>query len=602
MNTEKEKTDFKIILRTALRSLGYAFYYYPKMFSALIVIQILQALLGYVGIGALGFIIDELATLVRSDGSPDKVYFYMFIYIGSVIVPIIIGKVFNLVDAIFFRKFSDEVSRRFDRIVATRDIQIIEDPEFQNKREKAREQGAWNIYKLAEDSGLFVAKIISVVIGIGYLSLLNWRYAVLGIIAAIPSLIIEYLHGQRIYGAWDDDTDARRMYQYQKDQLHTKRDLIEIRLFTNTRHFLDLIWVYVINFQNTMLSKEKMRLRDEFIGVSISIAAAAGVLYLVIDQVLVGLISVGALTIAMSAYSKIEFDMGRIFYLFAQLAKSSRYAKEYYAVMDTENILTISERPTSIQYASAPSIEFVNVSFRYPGSDTWVFRNLSLKIEAGSRVALVGHNGAGKTTFVNLLLRIYDPTEGKVLINGVDIRDIDLEDFYQNTAALMQEFANYKFKAAEVVALGDTRNPVDMEKVISSGLSSHVYSFIEKWENGYDEMIGREFGGKELSGGEKQRMAIARVFYRDAKLVILDEPTAAVDAIAEQEIFESVYGTEHNKTILTISHRFSTVKKSDIILVIEHGKLIEQGSHRDLIEKQGLYYELYTAQASAYQD
>jgi ATP-binding cassette subfamily B protein len=602
MTKTKETTDFRVIIRTAIRSLRYAFYYYPGMIVTLMVIQIAQALLGYVGIGALGGIIDELATITRTGESPDKVYSYMLIYIGSVVVPIIIGKVFDLVDAIFFRKFSDQISRRFDQIVATRDIQIIEDSEFQNKREKAREQGAWNIYRLAENSGLLLAKLISVIVGIGYLSLLSWRYAVLGVIAAIPSLVIEYIHGQRIYGAWDDDTDARRMYQEQKGQLHTKKDLIEIRLFTNTRHFLELIWVYVLNFQNIMLSKERIRLRDEFVGMTITIAAAAGVLYLIIDQVLFGIITVGALTVAMSSYSKIEFDMGRIFYLFSQLAKSSRYAKEYFAVMDTQNVLKLPENPQGLDYTKPIRIDFEHVSFRYPDNENWVFQDLNLTICAGSRVALVGHNGAGKTTFVNLLLRIYDPTEGRVLINGIDIREIDLEEYYEHTAALMQEFANYKFSAREVIALGNTRIPVDDERVRRAAHSSHAYSFIEKWEKGYDEIIGREFGGKELSGGEKQRMAIARVFYRDAGLIILDEPTSAVDAIAEQEIFESVYSNGNEKTILTISHRFSTVKKSDIILVVEHGKLVEQGSHAELLAKNGLYHQLYTAQASAYQD
>jgi len=201
-----------------------------------------------------------------------------------------------------------------------------------------------------------------------------------------------------------------------------------------------------------------------------------------------------------------------------------------------------------------------------------------------------------------LLLRIYDPTKGQITVNGIDLKDADLDSYYQNSAALMQEFAMFKFKTGESIALGDTSIPYDNDRMLAAAHASHAYSFIERWDEGYDAMIGREFDGKELSGGERQRMAIARVFYRDAGLVILDEPTSAVDAIAEQEIFESVYNSGKQQTILTISHRFSTVKKSDIIVVLEHGSVVEMGSHADLIAKQGRYNELYTVQASAYND
>jgi ATP-binding cassette subfamily B protein len=201
-----------------------------------------------------------------------------------------------------------------------------------------------------------------------------------------------------------------------------------------------------------------------------------------------------------------------------------------------------------------------------------------------------------------LLLRVYDPERGAIFINGINIRELSLEDYYSRIAVLTQEFADFKLRTDEVISLGDTQRPIDIDRVVEAARSANAAPFIEAWEDGYQSQIGREYGGKELSGGERQRMAIARVFYRDAGFIILDEPTSAVDAIAEQEIFESLYKSSPNKTLLTISHRFSTVRQSDLIIVLELGEVQEQGTHAELVEKKGRYWELYSAQASAYND
>jgi ATP-binding cassette subfamily B protein len=597
----KSKTKLSSLFSVVIRSLQSAWKFDKKAMSVLTILRIITTLSGYAQIALMGFIIDELITVIQTSASPETLYGYIMMYTAVLVVPSMLAKWYTFVDTHFFRIFVDYLDMEFTRSVATRDIQTIENSEYQNSRSKAREQGSWNVYGVVDSAIRLLTRFISIVVALGYLGSLNWRFAVLGAIAALPSLLVEYIHGKRVYGAWDEDTVERRIWEYQKDQIHTKSDLIEIKLFRNVKWFMDVIWKFTASFQQKLLAKDKQRVGDEVIGVIVNGAAFAGALYLITIDALVGAITVGGITVALGAYSKLEGDLSELFSAFGRISKNVRYAKDYFVVIDTPAVMIHSGEPQTVS-VGAVDIEFRDVCFHYPGSDTWIFQGLNLRLKAGERVALVGHNGAGKTTLVHLLLRIYDVSSGQILVNGVDIREVDIDQYYANTAALMQEFATFKFPVRQAIALGDTSVPYDESRMLAAARASHAYSFIERWENAYDSMIGREFDGKELSGGERQRMAIARVFYRDTGLVILDEPTSAVDAIAEQEIFESIYNSQTQKTILTISHRFSTVKKSDVIIVLEHGKVVEQGSHTELIEHGGLYYDLYSAQASAYTD
>ncbi len=600
---QKETLTLAESLRTGWACVKLAFRYKPYTYSLMIAIEIVQAVIGYVEIFALGFILDELVSVIAGATTTyTYLYTYILVYSGALVLPSIIGYLHNYLATRFFREFSDALIVKFIEHTATRDIQIIESSEYQNRRAKAREQGVWRVYGTAENVSLMFARVISIFLAIGYLGTLDWRFAVLGVLASVPVFLVEYFHGQRVYGVWDEDTYERRQLDENKNLLHNKISLIEIRLFQNIKYFLNRIVGYMESFQSKMQKTDKQRLGDEFIGSFIYISAFAGAIYLITEKIVARIMSVGQFTVALGAFSKLQGDLGRMFNLIGKFSKDVRYSHELVKVMEIENVLVVPTNPAYVDYSSGIEIEFRNVWFKYPGGDNYVFKNLNLTIGRGQKVALVGHNGAGKTTFVHLLLRVYDPDEGAIYINGIDIKDIDLDTFYHNAAVLMQEFANFKLKAKEIIALGDTNNPYDEKRMLQAARASHAYSFIENWTDSYDSQVGREFDGKELSGGERQRMAIARVMYRDAQMIILDEPTSAVDAIAEQEIFESLYKNSAHKTLLTISHRFSTVRQSDIIVVLEHGEVQEQGSHSELISKQGRYHQLYTAQASAYHD
>ena len=268
--------------------------------------------------------------------------------------------------------------------------------------------------------------------------------------------------------------------------------------------------------------------------------------------------------------------------------------------MNTGPVIIESAKPTVLDLSSVPEITFKNVSFKYSNSEKYSLRNISLTLQSGNKIGLVGNNGAGKTTFVKLLCRIYDPTEGTILINGIDLREISLEEWWSYLAVMFQDYANYDFLAKEAIAIGRSEKSLDLKKVIEAAEISQSHTFISEWKDKYDQQMGVEFGGKEPSKGQRQKLSIAKIIYRNALVMILDEPTASVDAEAEAKIFNSIENLSKNTTALLISHDFSTISECDQIFVLEEGYLIEEGNHIELMKKIGKYAELYNLQAKRF--
>jgi ATP-binding cassette subfamily B protein len=252
-------------------------------------------------------------------------------------------------------------------------------------------------------------------------------------------------------------------------------------------------------------------------------------------------------------------------------------------------------------WATPPTVEFKDVSFSYPETEKTILKHISFTVTPGEKLAIVGLNGAGKTTLIKLLCRVYDPTEGVILVNGVDLKEIDLDAWREYLGVLFQDFSNFQMTAKEAIAISRPNQPLDEEKVLWAAQMAGAAEFIEELPKKYDHLLWKGFkDGVELSKGQYQRMAVARILYRDAFISVLDEPTSAVDAIAEEKIFEVLETKMEGRTVVLISHRFSTVKNADKIAVIEHGELKELGSHKELMAKNGRYTELYNMQASRY--
>jgi len=243
----------------------------------------------------------------------------------------------------------------------------------------------------------------------------------------------------------------------------------------------------------------------------------------------------------------------------------------------------------------------INPAFKYPESNRFILKNFNLAISNGEKASLVGENGAGKSTLIKLILRFYDVTEGEILINGVNIKEINLNDWHKKIGALFQDFIKYQFTLKENVIYGNLAKRNDISAIKETIQKAGVDSYLKDLPNGIDQIVGKTFeDGVDLSGGQWQKLALARVFFRDASILILDEPTSAIDAKAEYEIFQNVQKLQKDKTVVIISHRFSTVRHADRILVLEEGKILEEGNHDELMKKKGLYAELFEIQAQGY--
>jgi len=287
---------------------------------------------------------------------------------------------------------------------------------------------------------------------------------------------------------------------------------------------------------------------------------------------------------------------------YSSIGMRLKYLDKFFQFFEIKPKIASPSEPMPIPNSPFPArIEFKDVSFRYPKTEKYILRNFNLTINSGEKIALVGENGAGKSTIIKLLLRFHDVTEGEVLINGVNIKGIDLDEWHKQIGALFQDYIRYQFMVKENVYYGNLKNNHNRELLYKSVERSGAKQFIEELPQKYDQVVGKMFdGGVDLSGGQWQKLALARAYFRDAPFLILDEPTAAIDAKAEYEIFQKVNELQKNKTVIIISHRFSTVRNADRILVLNEGRIIEEGSHEKLMKEKGLYAELFNIQAQGY--
>jgi ATP-binding cassette subfamily B protein len=314
-------------------------------------------------------------------------------------------------------------------------------------------------------------------------------------------------------------------------------------------------------------------------------------------RTLTGSITVGGLTLYVQAADGVSQAFSGVLGGLQSMYEHQLYLKTLFELLDFRPTVRAPEHPVPIRNPMQEGIEFRNVTYAYEGKDEPALKNVSFKIGRGETVAIVGHNGAGKTTLVKLVARLYDPQEGQVLIDGRDVREYDPDELRREFGVLFQDYASYQFSARENIGIGRVERLDDTPAIAAAATKSGAASVIESLPEGYDTVLGKWFdGGVNLSGGEWQKVALGRAFMRDAQILILDEPSAALDAKAEYELFSRLQQLAQGRTAIFISHRFSTVRRADRILVFEEGRLIEQGTHDELLGHEGVYSRLYRGQ------
>jgi len=480
------------------------------------------------------------------------------------------------------------------------DMQYFEDSKFKDLLQKVRDNFYFRPQQIISYLIFLLQSSIQVAIAFVALVSLNWVFIFVVALIAIPEFINQSKEVKLSWGVWSGNTPYRKRYWYLANLLQDAGPLKELRIFQLGKHFID----EVIKIDNKFYHESRSVLTKNYkVGVSLnglSTIVFVGIEVFVIFQALARKITIGDIGFYTGVITNFQQGLSGLFRNINGVFENTLYIQSIFDLLDAKPLLKQPENPTALSLERPPVIEFRNVVFSYPGSSVKVLDNFSLIIESGEKIALVGENGAGKSTIIKLLARFYDVTEGEILINRINIKDVNIKEWYQYLGILFQDFNRYEDTVKENIQFGRIEI-ADKDAIVHASHSAGADEVIIKLDKRYEQMLGTTFDeGQELSTGQWQKIALARAFFRDASVLILDEPTASIDAKAEAEIFARVEKLSKGKSVIIISHRFSTVRNADRIIVLKNGRIIEQGSHEELMKKKGLYEELFSIQAKGY--
>ena len=511
-----------------------------------------------------------------------------------------LNRTVDFTDVLFADKYVKYISVRIMRHASSLDLSTYEEPSFQDKLERARVQATDRLGMIQQMGRLVQQVITTVALAASIVVFSPWLLVVL-IVCVVPAFIGESHFAFLGYHLAFEQTPVKRQLDYLRYLGVSKESAKELKVFgLNTRlteQFAKLS--DDIYTENVALAKRRF-FASTFLTL-LSTVGYYGAYAYVIYQTLQGQLTVGTLTFLAGAIAGASTNLQAIFSTFSSIADQSLFLSDLLSFLSLTPKVRSKSNAIRCPRPIQQGIEFRNVSFAYPGTSRWVLQNLNLRLPQGERIALIGENGEGKTTIVKLVTRLYDPTEGNILLDGVDLREYDLEDYASQIAVIFQDFMRYDMTARENIAIGRINESDNLPGILSAARKSLADGVIQKLEGGYDQMLGRRFdGGVDLSGGEWQKVALARAYLRDAQILILDEPTASLDARSEHEVFQRFADLTESKLSLLISHRFSTVKMADRIIVLEKGKISEEGHHEQLLARGGRYAEMFEMQASSY--
>ncbi len=512
----------------------------------------------------------------------------------------ILGRTVDYLDALLADKYTRYVSIEIMKHAAELDLATYEDPVFYDRLERARVQATDRLVMIQSIGKLVQQSITTVLLSVSIFLFSPWLMFLLTL-SVIPTFLGESHFAFLGYATIFRQTPVRRQLDYLRVLGGSREAAKELKLL-GLKDFL----IKRFTSLSDQIYKENVGLarRRLIAGALLAMVGTAGyysAYVFVVWRTITGALTIGELTFLSGAIMQASANMQQIFSALASVADQALFLTDLLAFLEMRP--TIYSKPNALP-APRPMVrgfEFRNVSFRYPGNSRLILNRLDFKLRPGERVALVGENGQGKTTIVKLLTRLYDPLEGQILLDGVDLREYDLEDLYREIAVIFQDFMHYEMSARENIAVGQIDALTHLDALQVAARKSMAAGVIERLPHNYEQMLGRRFeGGVELSGGEWQKVALARAYLRDAQLLILDEPTAALDARSESEVFRRFAELTCGKTALFISHRFSTVRMADRVVVLQDGKISEDGSHDELASLGGRYAEMFEMQTVHY--
>lgn len=546
-------------------------------------------------------ILDTVVNLVwHRTGSVAAIWHLLLLEFALAIANDAFGRIGSLCESLLGDKFTHHVSVLLIRHASTLDLASFEDSVFHDKLERARSQTGKRLSLFAALLNLVQETGTLVTLSAGLLIFYPWLVAFL-VSAVIPSFVCDAHFSTLAYSTFFRWTPERRRLDYLRllgASAHTAK---EIKLFGLGEHLAER---YASVSKAIYQENGRLARRRVIAGYFANLVATGGyygAYAVVLARTLANAISIGTFTFLVGSFSRSRWSIQIISDNLGDISEQGIFLSDLFDFFAMRAAIRSLPNARRIHRPIVRGFEFRNVSFAYAGSEHLVIRDVSFELRPGEKMALIGENGAGKTTIVKLMTRLYDPTDGQILLDGVDLRDLDLEDLHRQTSVIFQNFVRYDMLVHENIAIGDIESCPDRMRVKNAAQWSQAENFIRQLPHGYDQMIGRRFeGGVDLSGGEWQKLALARSYIRDAQVVILDEPTAHLDANAEYQVFRRFTHQMTNRMAVLISHRFSTARLANMILVLENGTIHERGTHDELLALNGRYAGLFELQAAGY--
>lgn len=510
------------------------------------------------------------------------------------------GRFSSLIDSLLAESYSNFASIRLMEKSASLDLEQFESSDEQDRLDRARRQVTGRTTLLGLVFGQIQDILTAVSFMIGLLSYWPWLIGLM-LVALVPSLLGEFKFNAQGYRIDYFRTPERRQLDYVRYLGSSIETAKEVKLFGLSRFLIERFRRFA---ETMLLDSRRLATRRALWGGLLAVLGSVAYYTAygaIIWRTMAGEFSLGDMTFLAGSFLRLKGLLDGLLLGLSQVAGQALYLEDLFSFFDIEPRIVSPRDPLPVPKPIRSGFVFEDVGFRYEGTERWAVRHLDLEMGAGEVLALVGENGAGKTTVVKLLARLYDPTEGRILLDGRDLRDYDLDELRSRVGVVFQDFVRFHFTAAENIAIGRVEAAGDRDRIEQAADRSLAEAIIARLPLGFEQPLGRRFsGGVDLSGGEWQKIALARAYMRDADVLVLDEPTSALDARSEYEVFQRFRDLSSGKTTLLISHRFSTVRMADRIIVLKDGGIFEAGTHQALIARRGHYAEMFELQAAGY--
>ena len=584
----------------------------PGIAAAQASLRLLRALIPVAALYVAAKIIDEVVRLTHApspgatfaewlaSGMLDRIALLLALEFALGVVSDLLGRGISLLDSLLSEKISTTTSVRLMEHAARLDLEDFEDSEFQDRLERARAQAAGRTGLMSQLFGQAQDLVTIASLAAGLLVYAPWLIALLAV-ALIPAFIGEAHFNAQSYWMNYHRAPERRELDYVRQVAASAETAKEVKIFGLHRFLIDRYLELAVSFFRANRRIAVRRAAWGSVLTAISTIAYYFAYAYIVWRTLLGEFSIGNLTFLAGSFLRLRGLLEQLLTGFSSVAGQALYLDDLFSFFEIEPEIVSPANPRPFPNPISEGFTFEDVGFRYPGAERWAVRNLSFQLRAGEVLALVGENGAGKTTLVKLLARLYDPDEGRILLDGHDLKEYDLAELRRNIGVIFQDFVRFHLSAADNIAVGLIEARADRERVVKAAQRGLADEVIAKLPGGYEQLIGKRFKtGIDLSGGEWQKIAIARAYMRDAQVLILDEPTAALDARAEFEVFQRFKELSAGKTAVLISHRFSSVRMADRIVVLGDGRVEAVGTHDALLAQGGRYAELFEFQAAGY--